>query len=82
MVRTSFAWLADLPWSDRHLGQPRICTTQTRADEDHFDLNRVKDRILEYLAVMKLRTIAMHKLTRTRRIERVPRAASVRGPIL
>src|SRR5205807_2592273 len=53
-------------------------------DEDHFDLDRVKDRILEYLAVMKLRSErdAAQSETNQDGQESRPTLGSVRGPIL
>jgi ATP-dependent Lon protease len=71
MVRTYLEWLADLPWSTATDDNLDLHHAKRVLDEDHFDLTRVKDRILEYLAVMKLRA------------DRDTAAvASVRGPIL
>jgi ATP-dependent Lon protease len=55
MVRTYLEWLADLPWSTVTADDLDLRHAKQVLDEDHFDLDRVKDRILEYLAVMKLR---------------------------
>jgi ATP-dependent Lon protease len=55
MVRTYLEWLANLPWSistEDHLDIPHA---RQVLDEDHYDLEKIKDRILEYLAVRKLR---------------------------
>jgi ATP-dependent Lon protease len=56
MVRTYLEWLADLPWSAATEDNLDLPHAKRVLDEDHHDLNRVKDRILEYLAVMKLRS--------------------------
>jgi len=56
MVRTYLEWLADLPWSTATQDNLDLPHAKRVLDEDHHDLNRVKDRILEYLAVMKLRS--------------------------
>jgi ATP-dependent Lon protease len=55
MIVTYLEWMASLPWSK--LGGATIDVRRARQvlDEDHFDLEKVKDRILEYLAVKKLR---------------------------
>jgi ATP-dependent Lon protease len=55
MIVTYLEWVAGLPWSK--LGGGTIDMTRARRvlDEDHFDLEKIKDRILEYLAVKKLR---------------------------
>ena len=54
MVRTYLDWLIELPWG----GQPEppidIAEARRILDEDHFGLDKVKRRILEYLAVHKL----------------------------
>jgi ATP-dependent Lon protease len=55
MVRTYLEWIADLPWSVTTEDNLDLHHAKRVLDEDHFDLTRVKDRILEYLAVMKLR---------------------------
>jgi ATP-dependent Lon protease len=55
MAVTYLEWMASLPWSK--LGGDAIDIHRARQvlDEDHFDLEKIKDRILEYLAVKKLR---------------------------
>ena len=54
MLRTYLEWLTELPWKPQP--QQPIDLTQARAvlDEDHFGLDKIKRRILEYLAVRKL----------------------------
>ncbi len=54
MVRTYLEWLVELPWSFDP-GQPiDIAQARRILDEDHFGLEKIKKRILEYLAVRKL----------------------------
>jgi endopeptidase La len=55
MIRTYFDWVLDVPWAtttDDHLDP--IAARQA-LDQDHYDLDKVKDRIVEYLAVQKLK---------------------------
>jgi ATP-dependent Lon protease len=55
IIRTYLEWLTGLPWqtcSEDHLD---LDHAQAVLDEDHFDLERVKERIIEYLAVRKLK---------------------------
>jgi ATP-dependent Lon protease len=54
MLRTYLEWLVDLPWS--RVSESRIDIAKARAvlDEDHYGLEKVKRRILEFLAVRKL----------------------------
>jgi ATP-dependent Lon protease len=55
MIRTYLDWLLDVPW-DR-VSEDRLDPIEARRvlDEDHYDLDKVKERIVEYLAVQKLR---------------------------
>ena len=55
MVRTYLEWLAALPWSFQTATPIDLARAREILDEDHFDLERVKERILEFLAVQKLR---------------------------
>ncbi|OZI23467.1 endopeptidase La [Bordetella genomosp. 9] len=54
MLRTYLEWLTELPWKQEP--QPPIDIAEARRvlDEDHFGLEKIKRRILEYLAVRKL----------------------------
>ncbi|TAK33978.1 MAG: endopeptidase La [Chloroflexota bacterium] len=55
VIRTYLEWMADLPWN-KSTGAPiDIARARQVLDEDHYDLTKVKERILEYLAVRKLR---------------------------
>jgi ATP-dependent Lon protease len=55
VIRTYLEWIASLPW-DRATAD-RLDLTHARAvlDEDHYDIAQVKERILEFLAVRKLK---------------------------
>jgi len=55
MIRTYLDWLLEIPWQKRT--EDRIDPVEARAvlDADHYDLDKVKDRIVEYLAVRKLK---------------------------
>ena len=67
--RTYIEWLADLPWSNSSVDQINVKKAEKILDEDHYGLEKVKERILEYLAVRNLKQ------------ERNP-DGGVRGPIL
>jgi len=69
VARTYVDWLADLPWSKSTKDQINIKEAKKILDEDHYGLNQVKERILEYLAVRNLKQ------------KKNPDGA-VRGPIL
>ena len=54
MVRTYLDWLVELPWSLPEEAPIDIAAARRILDEDHFDLEKIKRRIIEYLAVRKL----------------------------
>ncbi|HMT93859.1 endopeptidase La [uncultured Thiothrix sp.] len=54
MVRTYLDWLANLPWSKVDEENIDIAKARQILDDEHFGLEKVKQRILEYLAVRKL----------------------------
>jgi ATP-dependent Lon protease len=55
LVRTYLDWLVDLPWSRKTKDNLNIKKAKQVLDEDHYNLEKIKERILEYLAVNKLR---------------------------
>jgi len=54
VIRTYLDWMADLPWKKMSKDRLDIKEAKRILDEDHFDLEKVKERILEYLSVRKL----------------------------
>lgn len=55
LVRTYLDWLVELPWSKKTKDNLDIQKAKEVLDEDHYNLEKVKERILEYLAVNKLK---------------------------
>jgi len=55
VIRTYLEWLVELPWSQQTEDDLDIAHAREVLDADHYDLEKVKDRILEYLAVRKLK---------------------------
>ncbi len=55
IVRTYLDWLAILPWSKASRDRLDLRRARKVLDADHFDLEKIKERILEYLAVRKLK---------------------------
>ncbi|NDJ62568.1 MAG: endopeptidase La [Chloroflexi bacterium] len=55
VIRTYLDWLTSLPWNLRSEDNLNIAHARTVLDEDHYGLEDIKERILEYLAVRKLR---------------------------
>jgi endopeptidase La len=55
MLRTYIDWLLDVPWSVTTRDRLDPVEARRVLDEDHYDLDKVKERIVEYLAVRKLK---------------------------
>jgi ATP-dependent Lon protease len=77
VIRTYLEWIIDLPWSVTTEDNLDMAHAREVLDADHYDLDKVKDRILEYLAVRKL---AQKPVTSSG--SRAGAAGSVQGPIL
>jgi ATP-dependent Lon protease len=54
-IRTYIDWLVELPWAKSTKDKLDLKVAKKVLDEDHYDLERVKERILEYLGVRKLK---------------------------
>ena len=67
--RTYIEWLADLPWSEKSEDRIDLKEAKKILDEDHYGLDKVKERIIEYLAVRNLK-------------QKKDPSGTVRGPIL
>jgi ATP-dependent Lon protease len=55
LIRNYLDWVASLPWNRLTGATIDVARARQVLDEDHYDLDKIKDRILEYLAVRKLR---------------------------
>ncbi|MGI8508974.1 MAG: endopeptidase La [Gemmatimonadaceae bacterium] len=55
VIRTYLEWIAELPWNERSNDNLDLNHATEVLDEDHYGLNDVKDRVLEFLAVRQLR---------------------------
>lgn len=54
VVRTYLDWLLKTPWWQQSTDNEDLELVQTRLDEDHFGLDKVKERVMEYLAVKQM----------------------------
>src|SRR5512143_2032442 len=54
VIRTYLEWMTSLPWNNTTATAIDIVKAKATLDEDHYDLEKVKNRILEYLSVKKL----------------------------
>jgi ATP-dependent Lon protease len=57
VTRTYLEWMASLPWSVSTGAHVDVKKAAEILDQDHYDLEKVKDRILDYLAVLQLRPV-------------------------
>jgi ATP-dependent Lon protease len=55
VIRTYLDWILSLPWGKTSTDDLDLRRARRILDEDHFDLDKVKERIIEYLAVSKLK---------------------------
>jgi len=69
MIRTYIDWVLDVPWATTTEDRLDPVAARIVLDEDHYDLDKVKERIVEYLAVQKLKSLKSGAL-------------SLKGPIL
>ncbi|OUL17888.1 endopeptidase La [Nostoc sp. T09] len=79
IIRTYLDWLLSLPWNKTTGGTIDILYAQEVLNEDHYDLERIKDRILEYLAVKKLREERQAEISLTGAGE--AEHAAIAGPV-
>ncbi len=56
IIRTYLDWLTALPWETLSEDDLDLAHAQQVLDDDHYDLEKIKERILEYLAVRKLKS--------------------------
>jgi ATP-dependent Lon protease len=62
VIRTHLDWLIDLPWAKQTQDKLSIKQAHKILEEDHYDLEKVKERILEYLAVRTLKKKLQKKM--------------------
>ena len=55
VARTYIEWLCDMPWNKSSDAQVDVKKARTILDEDHYGLEKIKERILEYLSVYQLK---------------------------
>jgi ATP-dependent Lon protease len=75
VIRTYLGWITDLPWNSLSEDHHDIAAAAKVLEEDHYGLDKVKDRVLEFLAVRYLRRLRAEKGD-------LPREEANKGPIL
>ena len=73
VIRTYLDWLTNLPWSVGTEDNLEIPHAREVLDEDHYDLEEIKERILEYLAVRKLRDERKEEIEQREPTDRIRR---------
>jgi ATP-dependent Lon protease len=75
VLRAYLEWIADLPWNEYSADSVDLGEAEKILEEDHFDMRKAKDRILEFIAVRQLTALTGEKGTGED-------APSIKGPIL
>jgi len=75
VIRTYLGWITDLPWNSLSVDHHDVAAAAKVLEEDHYGLEKVKDRVLEYLAVRHLRRLRAEKGD-------LPKEEANKGPIL
>ena len=55
ILRSYLEWMIDIPWTEKSEEKTDLSFAKTVLDKDHFDLDKIKERILEHLAVRSLK---------------------------
>src|SRR5262245_10237613 len=79
MIRTYIDWVLDVPWSTTTADRLDPVAAREVLDQDHYDLDKVKERIVEYLAVQKLKS---REAAGTDVVSGFSRTTTIKGPIL
>ncbi|MGB5631922.1 MAG: endopeptidase La, partial [Waterburya sp.] len=61
VIRTYLDWLLEMPWHQQVEDNLDLDNARTILDEDHYGLNKVKERIIEHLATFKLKKLAQQQ---------------------
>ena len=69
VLRGYLEWIGDLPWSESSIDRGDLAMAERILNEDHFDMKKAKERILEFIAVRELST-------------REKESSGIKGPIL
>jgi ATP-dependent Lon protease len=86
VLRGYLEWISDLPWSEYSPDSVNLAEAERILDEDHFDMRKAKERILEFIAVRQL-TAGLEQSGAVDRSEvpaeeKSPEQTSIKGPIL
>src|SRR3989442_1220063 len=80
MIRTYIDWVLDVPWSTTTDDRLDPIAAREVLDQDHYDLDKVKERIVEYLAVQKLKS--RQSAAPPDVASGLSRTTAIKGPIL
>jgi ATP-dependent Lon protease len=80
MIRTYLDWLGSLPWAKLSGAEIDVARAREVLDKDHYDLDKVKERILEHLAVRKLRRERLGIESPAPPVGQEPAATAADGP--
>ena len=80
VLRGYLEWISDLPWSNYSVDSGGLDEAEKILDEDHFGMQKAKDRIIEFIAVRQLLGSELKEEEKTETIDSPPH--SIKGPIL
>lgn len=66
-IRNFLDWLCDMPWGKKSKDKVSIKKAEEKLDQDHYGLDKTKERILEYLSVLKLKQEKRKKKSKTQK---------------
>ncbi|MBI5019063.1 endopeptidase La [Candidatus Gottesmanbacteria bacterium] len=69
-VRTYLDWLVEVPWMETETGKVNLTDAEKVLNQDHYALAKIKERILEFLAVMKLRNASEEAPAKTTKTDK------------
>lgn len=69
-VRTYLDWLVEVPWTEESVNSVNLSDAENVLNQDHYALGKIKERILEFLAVMKLRSAAEEVMEKPAKAEK------------
>jgi ATP-dependent Lon protease len=88
VLRGYLEWIADLPWSEYSSDLVDLVEAEKILEEDHYNMRKAKERILEFIAVMQIAALGAPAETPPETVPdadppfKTPNPAGVRGPIL
>lgn len=87
VIRTYLEWIADLSWSETSADSDDLTASETVLNEDHFGMDKAKERIVEFIAVHSLLSLSFAASEKNNeegeeKNEKIEKKTTRKGPIL